>query len=390
LLNVGGNRVPIAEFSVDPPTGIAATSFRFNGTLSRDPDGQISKYHWEFGDGASAEGANVTHKFPRPGNFKVKLTVSDNDQASGLVEKELPVKDGKLPIARFSISPNQGDTDTKFTFDASASQDPDGRIVDYRWNIGDGSRKSGKIVSYKFKTTGRFAVELVAFDNDGLVSTDERMVEVKGSAPVANFTISPTVGNTDTIFSFNGSSSFDSGGSIHGYSWNFGDGGTASGSVVQHQYSAAGTYNVRLTVVDNDGKQDSKDQSFRVFNPDGGGGGDDDDDDGGGGGRCTTPSRQRTPYFFRVISADSSSKVIVGEFFEDVECSDVFYLCGDVRVGGIGGTKEFWMGTICEMSDLGNNRFEIHLVHGTSWPDVGETGTYVWPQLDCNPAVTCR
>ena len=388
-INVEGNRVPIANFAFDPPTGISATSFSFNGTSSSDPDGRISNYHWDFGDGGSATGSVASHKFNRTGSFNVKLTVTDNEQATGTTQKELPVKDGSLPVARFSVSPNSGSTDTKFVFDASASEDRDGRVVDYRWDMGDGSRKSGRVVQYKFRTSGRFMVELITRDDDGLTASIEKQVEIKGSAPVANFVIDPEVGNTNTAFRFDASSSFDSDGFITGYTWNFGDGGSSSGVVTQHQFSTAGTYQIKLNIVDNDGKLASKERSFRVFNPDDGGG-DDDDDDGGGGGKCTSPSRQRTPYFFRVISADAGSKVIVGEFFEDVECSDVFYLCGDVRVGGIGGAKEFWMGTICEMFDLGNNRFQIHLVHGTSWPDIGETGTYVWPQLDCNPAVTCR
>lgn len=388
-INVGGNRVPIANFTFDPPTGISATSFNFNGTSSSDPDGRISNYQWDFGDGGSATGSVTSHKFSRPGSFMVKLTVTDNEQASGNASKELPVKDGSLPVPRFSVSPNNGDTDTKFVFDASESEDRDGRIVDYRWNMGDGSRKSGKVVQYKFRASGRFMVQLITSDDDGLTAFIEKQVEIRGSAPVANFVIDPEVGDTTTVFRFDASSSFDQDGFITGYSWTFGDGGSSGGEVAQHQFSTAGTYPIKLTVVDNNGKLASKERSFRVFNPDGGGDDDDDDDDGGAG-RCTTPSRQRVPYFFRVISADAGSRVIVGEFFEDVECSDVFYLCGDVRIGGIGGAKEYWIGAICEMSDLGNNRFEIHLVQGTSWPDIGETGTYVWPQLDCNPAVTCR
>ncbi len=128
-LSVDGNRVPIANFTFDPPTGVAATTFNFNASLSNDPDGQISKYQWDFGDGATAEGMTVKHKYNNAGNFKVKLTVTDGEQATGFSEKELPVKDGKVPIARFSVSPNNGDTNTKFTFDASASQDRSGRFA---------------------------------------------------------------------------------------------------------------------------------------------------------------------------------------------------------------------------------------------------------------------
>ncbi|HMG72798.1 MAG TPA: PKD domain-containing protein, partial [Pyrinomonadaceae bacterium] len=56
---------------------------------------------------------------------------------------------------------------------------------------------------------------------------------------------------------FSGAGSFDSDGSITSYSWSFGDGGTGSGVSPIHPYSAAGTYNVTLTVTDNLGAQGS-------------------------------------------------------------------------------------------------------------------------------------
>lgn len=52
---------------------------------------------------------------------------------------------------------------------------------------------------------------------------------------------------------FDGSASSDSDGAVRSYEWDFGDGSGASGSVVQHTYQRAGTFTVRLTVVDDDG-----------------------------------------------------------------------------------------------------------------------------------------
>ena len=71
--------------------------------------------------------------------------------------------------------------------------------------------------------------------------------------PTANFA-SSTNGLTVSV---NGSASADPGGSITGYAWQFGDGGTASGVSTQHTYAAAGTYPVTLVVTDNSGNTDS-------------------------------------------------------------------------------------------------------------------------------------
>lgn len=52
---------------------------RFNGRKSSDKDGRIVAYRWNFGDGATAKGSVVTHSYQKPGQYQVKLVVTDND-----------------------------------------------------------------------------------------------------------------------------------------------------------------------------------------------------------------------------------------------------------------------------------------------------------------------
>ena len=54
-------------------------------------------------------------------------------------------------------------------------------------------------------------------------------------------------------FHFDASASFDIDGEIVNFTWDFGDGTAAQGIAVQHTYSAPGTYEVTLTVTDDDG-----------------------------------------------------------------------------------------------------------------------------------------
>lgn len=63
-------------------TANAPAELSFDGSASSDPDGSISKYQWEFGDGAIGEGAKVSHVYAKAGTYTVKLTVTDN---SGLI-----------------------------------------------------------------------------------------------------------------------------------------------------------------------------------------------------------------------------------------------------------------------------------------------------------------
>ena len=352
--SVKDTRAPSPSFSVDPSNGGKTTVFRFDASASSDPDGRIESYSWDFGDGRTASGRVVEHQYNSAGNFNVTLTVTDNENSQSSSSKNIEVKNTIPPIARYTVAPNTGSVDTVFRFDGSNSEDRDGRIVRYEWDFKDGTVLDGRVVHHKFERSDDFNVKLTVFDNEGLESFMEKEILVRGVPPVARIQVTPGAGDTSTNFRFDGTVSEDPDGDIVSFDWRFAGGTRFATPTFERRFPENGTYSVTLTVRDDDGMEDSTTEELAVG---GGGSGDDDDDDGGGGGKCTSPSRQRTPYFFRVISADAGSKVIVGEFFEDVECSDVFYLCGDVRLGGIGGAKKYWMGSICEMFDLGNNRF---------------------------------
>jgi len=74
------NAPPVANIAF---TQTGTSTFDFNGTASNDPDGSITKYQWDFGDGASALGVTASHTYASPGTYTVKLTVTDNLGATG-------------------------------------------------------------------------------------------------------------------------------------------------------------------------------------------------------------------------------------------------------------------------------------------------------------------
>lgn len=98
----------------------------------------------------------------------------------------------------------------------------------------------------------------------GLVQADAALTYLGGGSggnnpPTASFGSACT----DLACSFTDSST-DSDGSIAGWSWNFGDGGTSTAQNPSHSYSADGTYTVILTVTDNAGATDSTSQNVTV------------------------------------------------------------------------------------------------------------------------------
>jgi len=171
------------------------------------------------------------------------------------------------PTASATATPASGTAPLAVTFSSAGSSDPDGTIASYSWSFGDGGKATGATVSHTYTTAGTYTATLVVTDNGGLTGNATVTVTVSqaaNKAPIAIVSATPTSGNAPLAVSFSSSGSHDPDGSISTYSWNFGDGGTATGSTVSHTYNAAGTYTARLTVTDNRGATGSATVTIRV------------------------------------------------------------------------------------------------------------------------------
>jgi large repetitive protein len=160
-------------------------------------------------------------------------------------------------VAEFSSSTD----DLVASFDGTASSDPDGTIVSYTWDFGDGNNGTGATPSHTYGAGGTYNVQLTVTDNDGASNSVTHPVTVTpNQAPNAAFTWSAD----NLVASFDGTTSSDPDGTIASYAWDFGDGGNGTGSSAVHPYDDPGTYDVTLTVTDNDGATDSVTHSVTV------------------------------------------------------------------------------------------------------------------------------
>lgn len=187
------------------------------------------------------------------------------------------------PTASFTFTPSQPSTDEGMLFDASASSDLDGPIVNYRWDLdGSGnfatdSGSSPTLSGVSFHTPGTHTVRLRVTDADGGTGTTSRDVTVAGRAPTAQLTASPSAAFTDQAVILDASESADPDGSIVDYRWDLDDNGsfetgTGGTATLVRSFASAGRHTVRVRVTDNTGMEGTASVTVTVVERSGGGG----------------------------------------------------------------------------------------------------------------------
>ena len=96
------NVAPTAAFSYQT----APLTISLNAAASADPDGTITGYSWDFGDGSSGSGMTASHSYAVDGSYLVSLTVTDNSAATGKSTQTVvvPAADPNAPLATDSFT----------------------------------------------------------------------------------------------------------------------------------------------------------------------------------------------------------------------------------------------------------------------------------------------
>ncbi len=177
----GTNRRPIASFTATPNPVKPNQTVTFNASGSSDPDGSLVKYEWDL-DGNGTYETNTgttptaTKSYANEGPVDVHLRVTDNQTGTDVATKTVTVISNQTPTASFSASPNPAVLGQTTNFDASASNDPDGTIARYEWDLdGNGTYETDtgttKTTSRQYTTTGTTNVGLRVTDNSGATAT---------------------------------------------------------------------------------------------------------------------------------------------------------------------------------------------------------------------------
>jgi len=255
------NQPPVSDPN-GPYSGTAGIPVQFDGSGSNDTDGTIVAYEWDYGDGSTGAGVNPSHVYGSAGTYTVALTVTDNDGGSDTATSTATIAEVPQPQPPVADpnGPYTGTVGAPVQFDGSGSNDPDGSIVAYDWDFGDGNTATGVNPVNFYGSAGTYTVSLTVTDTDGLTdtaTTTATIADVPQPLPPVADPNGPYVGTAGTPVQFDGSGSNDPDGSIVAYEWDFGDGGTGAGVNPSHVYGSAGNYTVALTVTDTDGLSDT-------------------------------------------------------------------------------------------------------------------------------------
>ncbi|WP_373044335.1 PKD domain-containing protein [Vulgatibacter sp.] len=249
------NNRPVAHAG-GPYAAPVGTQIQFDGSGSTDDEGPIASWQWDLGDGTTSDLERPQHVYAATGSYLVRLRVTDAD--GGTDEDAVLVtiyEEGNLPPVARAGGARSASVGEGVLFDAEASSDPDGSIVSFAWEFGDGSTGTGASITHAYSAAGTYLVRLTVTDDKGAIGQDAAVVTVGAvgnQAPVADAGAHRRASVGEAVL-LDASGSFDVDGTIAAYEWDLGDGTTATGATVEHSYDAAGSWLVRLVVTDDAG-----------------------------------------------------------------------------------------------------------------------------------------
>jgi PKD repeat protein len=153
--------------------------------------------------------------------------------------------------------PYRGTEGVSTTFNGSGSYDPDGRIVAYEWDFGDGNTAIGVAPTHSYAKNGTYNVTLTVTDNDGATNTNTTTATIADTEPTADFSPLPTSGQEPLTVNFTDKTTSHDG--IEAWNWDFNNDGVIESKEQNptYVYAEEGIYTVSLTVTESDGDSDT-------------------------------------------------------------------------------------------------------------------------------------
>jgi PKD repeat protein len=247
------NKAPVARIGspVNQATFDTGVIITFDGSGSYDPEKKALTYAWAFGDGQNGTGNRTTHSYSLPGKYIVSLEVSDGKK-KGTDRAELHITQAnRAPAVQFTAGNTTVSNEETVAFNASGTTDADNDTLVFNWAFGDGATASGKVVSHLYAAVGAYNVTLNVSDGKTTATLMRTMTVYQANrAPVPALKATPLAAFMNSPVLFDASGSTDADNDTLSASWDFGDGGNATGLKTEHTYARVGNFTVTGTVRD--------------------------------------------------------------------------------------------------------------------------------------------
>lgn len=213
-----------------------------------------------------AIGATLVWSHPLDfGNYDIWVDVNQNEVFDdGDVWSLQQVQVVYPPKAEFAYDPANPTIHDVVTF-IDNSSDSDGFITTWLWDFGDETTSEDRNSTHQYSAKGNYTVTLTVTDNHGAQTSTNKTVAIHNIPPTASFTYSSNelmVGE-DIWFT---DESTDPENQQLSWLWNFGDGHTSTAKNPAHKYQSKGTYEVMLTVMDDEGLTSDTSKIITVLN----------------------------------------------------------------------------------------------------------------------------
>jgi PKD repeat protein len=237
------------DLSAQPENVVSGQPVTFNASASGG--NAPYTYVWDFGDGTTGVGPQVSHAYTaQQGTFTATVVATDVTGDTGFASQAIGV--GGVIVT------TQGDVTTyvgiAVTFQAQVSGDVP--PCSFTWDFGDGSAGSqpttGQTVSHFFDRPGTYLVTVSVSCEQGSGTAQDTVDVLSPSSPLTLAAdLTPTVLSPGQTV--DGTAQASGGQQPYSYEWDFGDGGTSNSADASHTYDLSGSYNATVTVTDHTG-----------------------------------------------------------------------------------------------------------------------------------------
>ncbi|HEY8658823.1 MAG TPA: PKD domain-containing protein, partial [Hanamia sp.] len=238
-----------ANFSATPISGCVPLLVNFTDLSTGNP----TSWKWDLGNGTISLLKNPAVTYFAPGQYNIKLVVADANGSDQIIKSQF-ITVYAVPSVNFNATPLNGcfPLPVKFTDQSIAGS---GSISKWEWDFGDGNLSSTQSPQHTYLGAGNFNASLRVTNSFGCITTVTKPQYIKiGNGAKAGFTFSvPNSCTVPSLVSFTNTST----GSALTYQWDFGDGTTSVLINPVHTYTTAGTYTVKLIVINPTGCTDT-------------------------------------------------------------------------------------------------------------------------------------